>query len=255
MAYDIIPKNIQDIGRIQIFQENLNEYVKVYTHFANKQIDPIALSKTSSEYKKIKVSRKLQDSFDLKEVSKKLQLKDVNLSFGEGSRGGRGIQSKGFKFEKEFADDLKSWWQGKEKYSSAINRSLVLDLVSKYDWDKKSISNFKVISEGGENKPRPLIFSGSQVFVGTAGDPNIGKTITDVTVEVDNRPIYFSLKSTGTVTFFNSGVMKVLKEVEIKKGQITNRNGLALLKLLGLNQSKFCDVFNTYGTKMKRYNI
>ena len=95
---------------------------------------------------------------------------------------------------------------------------------------------FDVDNAGGLNQRRPLVFQGDQVYIGKAGDPYIGPTVTDITVKSDKGPVYLSLKATGTVTFFNAGVTKYLIADEMKKfNTVKNPQGKALLKMLGLN--------------------
>ena len=85
---------------------------------------------------------------------------------------------------------------------------------------------------------------------GGGADGNIGAIVTDLTLygiypnDKEELVAYLSLKSGGTVTFFNVGVKKVLPTDEIKKGFIENTNGLALLDIFGIKQALFCDTFN-----------
>jgi len=53
-----------------------------------------------------------------------------------------------------------------------------------------------------------------------------------------------SLKTGGTVTFFNSGVRTVLSPAEIKSGRITNKDGLKILDMFNINDALFCDIYN-----------
>lgn len=254
MAYDFIPNSAAEIEKEKAFKST--EYSKVYTYLFNKfkKKDPIALSKTSSEMKMIKITRSLQSVLDIKQLHALLKLNDVKLSFGEGSRGGRGVKNKGGQFEVDLTKDLITWWEGGTKYTNNATKPIIEELSTHYGWNKKSIKKFDVKQMGELNQKRPLIFSGKDAYIGTAGDPNIGKTVTDITVMADKKPIYLSLKATGTVTFFNAGVARIFIPDEMKKHKtVKNVNGLALLQILGIDPVKFTAVFNSYGTGVKRF--
>ena len=249
MAYDFIPQSRKEITQAAVFGA---EYEAVYDYLFEKfkRKDPIALSKKPTEKRQIKVSRGFQGSTTTKDITKALDLKVVKLSFGEGSRGGRGAQNKGMQFEVDLTNDLNKWWQD-EKLGNAQAEKIINEMADYYKWHK--VKKFVVSNEGGLNQRRPLIFQGNQPFIGTAGDQNIGKTVTDITVFADNKPVYLSLKATGTVTFFNAGVTKFLIADEMKKYKtIKNPQGLALLKMLGISPVSLAQVFNSYGGKMVR---
>ena len=250
MAYDFIPKSNNDIEKAGVF---MAEHTRVYSYLFNKfkRPDPIALSKKNQEKKIIKVSRGFQGSVTLPDIKRELELNDVKLQFGEGSRGGRGAGNKGNQFEVDLGHDLNSWWNDEDNYKSKYSLPIIEEMSKMYDWEKSK--TFKVSVEGGLNQKRPLIFT-NQPYIGTPGDQKIGKTVTDITVETDgNKKVYLSLKATGTVTFFNAGVTKVLIADEMKKfGTIKNPQGRALLKMLGLSPEKLANVFNSYGGQMKR---
>ena len=52
------------------------------------------------------------------------------------------------------------------------------------------------------------------------------------------------MKLGTTTTFFNVGVRTVLPPEDIKANNIKNKDGKKLLKLFGIQQDLFCDVFN-----------
>lgn len=252
MAYDFIPESAVDISKAKVFKSG--DYAKIYTHLATKykKKDPIALSKDPKEMKVIKITRALQSVLDLKQLQTLLKIKDVKLSFGEGSRGGRGVKNKGGQFEDDLTNDLNAWWEGSEKYQNPASGPIIEELAKHYKWNKAK--TFKAVQMGALNQKRPLVFSGKDVFIGTSGDPNIGKTVTDITVTADNKEVYLSLKATGTVTFFNAGVARIFLPDEMKKsGTVKNANGLSLLKILGLDPQRFAAVFNSYGGTVKRF--
>mgnify|MGYP001303689374 CR=1 FL=1 len=247
MAYDFIPQTVNDIKKAGVFGA---EYESVYTYLSEKynRKDPIALSKKPNEKRQIKVSRGFQSVTTIKDIQKAVKTDLVKLSFGEGSRGGRGVQNKGGQFEVDLTDDLETWWKDGSKYKSKFTEKVIDEMAKQYGWNKSK--TFDVDNAGGLNQRRPLVFQGDQVYIGKAGDPYIGPTVTDITVKSDKGPVYLSLKATGTVTFFNAGVTKYLIADEMKKfNTIKNPQGKALLKMLGLNPTKLSTVFNQYGGK------
>jgi hypothetical protein len=255
MAYDFIPKSLNEISKESIFKNE--EYGRVYTYLSEKfrRDDPIALSKNPNEMKNIKITRALQGTIELRTIKDFLRIKDVKLSFGEGSRGGRGTQNKGGQFELDFTQDLKTWWEGNNNYINASSEKIINEMAQHYKWDKKK--TFEVDNVGGLNQRRPLVFAGKNVYIGTGSDPNIGATVTDITINADGKKVYLSLKATGTVTFFNAGVATILTPQDMKLNKtITNQKGLALLKVLGLDPVKFANVFNDAASNkpIRRYS-
>ena len=250
MAYDFIPQTVNDIKKAGVFGA---EYESVYTYLSEKynRKDPIALSKKPNEKRQIKVSRGFQSVTTIKDIQKAVKTDLVKLSFGEGSRGGRGVQNKGGQFEVDLTDDLETWWKDGSKYKSKFTEKIIEEMAKQYGWNKSK--KFDVDNAGGLNQRRPLVFQSGQIFIGKGGDQNIGSTVTDITVTSDNGPVYLSLKATGTVTFFNAGVTKYLIADEMKKfNTVKNPQGKALLKMLGLNPTKLATVFNQYGGKAFR---
>lgn len=250
MAYDFIPKSQADIQKAGVF---LKEHARVYEYLYKKfnRVDPIALSKKPSESKTIKVTRAFQTVTTIQQLKQETKVNDVKLSFGEGSRGGRGVANKGNQFEIDLTKDLGTWWEDETKYENKHSKRIIEEMSKQYGWAKSK--KFDVNNEGGLNQKRPLVFTGSNVYIGTSGDQNIGKTVTDITVTSDKGPVYLSLKATSTVTFFNAGVTKYLIADEMRNlGTIKNKEGLMLLKMLGLNPKKLASVFNTYGGKQVR---
>ena len=94
-AYDIIPKNDDDVDAIKHLDDNQKEKVKELLSTVKKKSgkkDPLALSPSSNE-KGIKIQRAAFDDIDADALSKQSGFK---LSAGDGSRGGGGSKSKGF---------------------------------------------------------------------------------------------------------------------------------------------------------------
>ena len=87
-----------------------------------KRKDPIALSKKPNEKRQIKVSRGFQSVTTIKDIQNAVKTDLVKLSFGEGSRGGRGVQNKGGQFEVDLTKDLVTWWEDGTNYKSKFTR-------------------------------------------------------------------------------------------------------------------------------------
>lgn len=106
-------------------------------------------------------------------------------------------------------------------------------------------------ADGGLNQKRPLTFAGGKITCGPAGNYNVGKVVTDVTVPVDKCPVtgekevYLSLKYGNTVTFVNAGIKKFFTEDFFNGGKLKGE-GKDLLKMLGIDENKFREVFTSY---------
>ena len=109
---------------------------------------------------------------------------------------------------------------------------------------------------GGLNQPRPLTGeSPSQLHIAPNSAIKHGEKLTDITLGLGKngtKKIFLSLKFGGTLTFMNAGVGKVLIQDDIKKYNIKDKQGLALLKLFGINEIDFCHVFNGVTKKIKK---
>jgi len=171
------------------------------------------------------------------------------VKFGDGSAGGRGVNNKGGKFEDALAPAIKTLSDGGKVTDGDLVTSYdeVYKLTDLGEFDQGSL--FVDGTAGALNTKRPLQYSGSNIqLLSSSADFNIGKMVTDITlkgsVKKKKKEIYLSLKTTSTVTFFNVGIKEVLTTDEIKKNNITNKNGLKLLELFGIEPTSFCDCFN-----------
>lgn len=189
----------------------------------------------------VNVARALQDEMSIADIKKESGITSFNIKFGNGSSGNRGVNNRGNLFEPQFAQALENWWAGEEVDKNML--AAIEDLNKEYD-----ISNaekFTVNVVGGENTRRPLEFGSKIVLSNTKGSGfDIGTSVTDITLNIDDKEVYLSLKLGGTTTFFNVGVRTILTPQEIKSGKIRNVNGLKLLKLFGIDPDLFCQVFN-----------
>jgi hypothetical protein len=249
-AFSIFPTTEDEISN-----EKVKELFRVIKNYPKLSInDPLVLDPNSPNTAKI--SRSLQrDSKFIEYLNNELDIEldpidgakwnGISIKWGEGSRGGRGIKSKGLGFEGELIADLELL---REEGISESNKDQFIypDLtieISKELGLKKG--NFKVIPEGAKNQSRPLGFkSGGPVVEFSQG--SAAETLTDITIDKKGTKYYLSAKFGNTLTFFNSGITKILPASEIKAGKITNSDGVALLDTFGIDNETFCKVFNDY---------
>ena len=196
--------------------------------------------------KDINVSRTFKAIEDISSIKSNAGLKTVRIKYGNGSKGNRGANNRGNAFETQFATALNSWFaEGVDAVGNDDILEAILDLDKTYQLSNSKTLKVDVV--GGQNTPRPLDFSGANIIVsntkGTGTD--IGESVTDITLEKDDgTKIYLSLKFETTTTFFNVGVRTKLTPKEIKEGKIQNRDGLQLLDLFGIDNERFCSIFN-----------
>lgn len=247
-AYTDFPKSEKEIDN-----KDLKVLYKALRSISDIE-DPISLDPTKPSF--VNITRKFQTDKKALDVIKKVTGQDIsktgkikwnglNIKFGEGSRGGRGVKSKGLGFEGTLAGDLeKVSKEGltKQNAESFNHPQLISKIVNELGLKK---GNFTVRLDGSANKPRPLSFSSAGPIVSFSGE-NVAETLTDITIIKEGIEYYISAKFGGTLTFFNSGVAKTLPADEIRKGEIKNPNGIALLNTLGIDNKSFCAVFNYY---------
>ena len=171
-------------------------------------------------------------------------MQKLQIKFGNGSLGNRGSNNKGAKFEKDFADALDNWYLGgKEEVANDSVLKSIQEMDKIYGW--KTSKSFDAVVDASANTPRPLIFNPRIQLTNTKGKGfDVGKSVTDITVNADGKQTYLSLKTGGTTTFFNVVVRRVLTPTEIRNGEIKNKDGLKLLNLFGIDQKRFCTIYN-----------
>ena len=252
-AFTIFPTSEEEIKNPKI-----KEIFKIIKQYPNLKLkDPIVLDPNKPQT--VKVTRSLQrDSQFVEFFSNQLGIKldptsttggkykGVTIKWGEGSRGGRGIESKGLKFEGELETDLNLYnIEGlTEENKSKFKYPDIIIEMSKEIGIKPG--NFTVKLEGDKNQSRPLKFEGGNPIVGFSAG-TAAATLTDLTITKENTPYYISAKFGNTLTFFNSGVTKIFPSDQIKAGEITNSLGKILLETFGIDNKTFCRVFNEYG--------
>ena len=248
-AYDIIPKNDEDVDAIKHLDDNQKEKVKELLSIVKKKSgkkDPLALSPSSNE-KGIKIQRTAFDDIDADALSKQSGFK---LSAGNGSRGGGGSKSKGFAFEHQIVKDIQLYIaQGADadfKFPDMMK--------AMHDDFLKDAKTIQVQLDGTANTKRPLVFGDAKAVIG-GRELNIGHKVTDVTVTINgNRKIYLSAKFGGTVTFFNAGVGKIFPAKDFEAGKINNADGKKLLKMFGIDEKRFIEIYTKYDKKTAKRN-
>ena len=145
MAYTFFPKSANEIAttlaKAKKDPEVILEITKLFAHLkANAKIiklidTPINIDLT--KIKQINISRKLKQitpPLNLTTLKTKLKLEKININFGDGSAGGRGVNNKGGKFEKDLGPAFKKMFGGQEKQVKDA------DLVFAYnELDRKSV--------------------------------------------------------------------------------------------------------------------
>jgi hypothetical protein len=248
MAYTFFPKSATEIqktlkGDKYKISEIINLFGALKKMFPKEptpiNIDPLKISK-------INVTRRLSGEVDLKQLKSKTKISRITMKFGEGSSGGRGVKNQGNAFEKTFATAIEKWWSGEPqdlKLTGAVED--VADIYKLKELKELKVE-IEVKTVGELNNRRPLVYS-PRVLISSkipVKDNNLGPVVSDVTLISNKKEYYLSLKTSGTVTFFNSGIKSVFLTSEIKSGQIKNDNGVKLLNMFNIRNELFCDIYN-----------
>lgn len=170
--------------------------------------------------------------------------------FGGQVKGGKKVNM-GNQYEDDLTEALIDYCSGKtpKKYASHVTQ-IIAKLTEKY-----GKAPTKAIGEGGKNQKRPLIKKGGNIIIsaGGASTLNIGSTLTDITLEIDGKPVYLSVKFGSTLSFFNCGVrssgndkLALFPEAKLRAGDIP-KDGKDYLDMFGINYRSFLNVFENYG--------
>ena len=220
-----------------------------YNKFQTKELPDLIIA--------LKGTRKLLDLRGNLSGDKSLTTLNINKiekgeEFGGQPAGGK-KENKGMKFERDLDERFRQCLTGNPcegDYAKQAER--ILDVVSGI---KGMNSPAKDVdgSRGAQNTSRPIVLSGGKPIIAPAEPTQHGEKLSDIDIIHDNgRRSYLSLKFSSTLTFINSGVAaKYFPASEMKKGTITSRDGVAILKTLGIDNERFCKVFNNYGKPKK----
>ncbi len=177
----------------------------------------------------------------------KVKITEVEKSeeFGGQPSGGKKINL-GNVFEKDFYNRLIECVTGrccKGKFAKEAEK--VIEQTSK----AMNSPVIKATHEGGKNTSRPIVLSGNNPIIEPSQPEAHGEKLTDITLTHKNgRKSFLSLKYGDTLTFINSGVAKEhFLENDMKDGKVSIKSGKQILKAFGINNQKFCKVFNDYG--------
>tara|TARA_R100000773_G_scaffold14405_1_gene13173 strand:- start:192 stop:1283 length:1092 start_codon:yes stop_codon:yes gene_type:complete len=244
-AYSFFPKNEDEIRKeLATFpHDNVEEIIALFNFLKDKDASPINID--MKKPKNVNVTRALKGTYTVDDISKGAGLNIVKIKFGNGSLGNRGANNRGNAFEKDFKEALDGWYAGENNPNFPTGETLtaVQDIIKTYDL---ADSEWTVKVVGGENTRRPLSFKGDITLTNTKGTGlNIGDSVTDITIKQDSgKEIYLSLKIEKTTTFFNVGVKTKITKKEIDEGEIKNSDGKKLLDLFGIDNKRFCTIFN-----------
>ena len=196
----------------------------------------------------------LEGKYSGKSSKVKVKINEVEKSeeFGGQPSGGKKI-NKGNLFEKELHNRLVECITArccKGKYAKQAEK--IIEQTSKAA--KSPV--VKVRHEGGANTSRPIVLAANQPIIEPRNPVQHGAKLTDITLQHKNgKETYLSLKFGSTLTFMNAGVSKNhLVETDMKDGTVSIKSGKAILKAFGINNKKFCKVFNEYGKSTKAVN-
>ena len=264
MAYNILPSTEEEARKAVGFMSKTSakEAFRLYRHLYEKygHIIPNPLAFDSSKKNDCKIARMIQTEFTIKDIKKELKITTLRPDFGDGTRGNRGQNNQGTLFERNMEDALNDWIENKDDLSNNKYKDFIYDIVKHYNLEK--CDEIKVVSEGRQNKKRPMKLVNDHWEIGTASRTNgydIGATVTDVTLHTKcknvKRKIYLSLKTSGTTNLSNLGLKtNVFPVDEVKAGKIEKKDGLALMDTFGLNEEYLCSTFNEFQDGNRRYH-
>ena len=253
MAFNSIPKNSSEMRALagsSIDKKYRGPIIHFYNHIKKHYgvEDALAFNPKTNAGKSCKIMRGLKGTVDVSKIKKQVGL-DANfkITWGDGSRGNRGTGNRGNLFEEQLENGLNDWIEEGD-YSNNPYKDLIADLIKDYHLED---CQFVLVNEGPMNKSRPMKFDDGNWKIGSADAKNydIGHVVTDLTLHTKckgkpDKTIYLSLKTSGTTTMSNLGVKKIFKKDEIQNGTISTDLGLKVLETFGIDNSRFCRIFN-----------
>ena len=244
-AYSFFPKSEQDITTTLTDwpEDNVKEVIALFNHLKGKVNPPINID--LSVKTKVNVVRALKGTYTEAEIAQSVGLSKIKIKFGNGSMGNRGANNRGNLFEKDFKTALDGWYAGENNpdFPSGSMLDAIKDLDATYGLSK---TKWTAKVEGEANTRRPLDFRGKIRLINTKGKGfDVGPSVTDITITKESgEQIFLSLKIEKTTTFFNVGIKTKFLKSEIDEGEIKNADAKKLLDLFGIDNKRFCTVYN-----------
>lgn len=162
---------------------------------------------------------------------------------------GGAVASRGHGFEDNFLADMQTFQANRDLESENYNYPNIVKAIAKqFNITEKTSFIVPDTKAGSANNKREVSQTKDGIVIGN-GNLDIGSTVTDITLDIDGKPYYISLKLGNTVQFSNTGLVDIFKKEDIIKGNISTDIGRNLLNMLGIDMDTFCDVFNSYGKK------
>ena len=166
-----------------------------------------------------------------------------SAEFG-GTAGAGAKINKGIQFETDLQVSLQSaLGRGKKKGKYPESAAAIIERIAN---DINTPKDSEIL--GGQNQPRPIEGGANNIYVAPSSHRQHGSKLTDIDLNlVGGKKGHLSLKFGGTLTFVNSGVGRIFQQREIIDNNITTPLGRAIINMLGLDEQKFCDIFNLFG--------
>jgi hypothetical protein len=245
MAYNFFPTTAQELqNKTTAYRPEIAGEVFLLFTYLKQKFPKVAtpINIDTSKQSSVNINRVIEADTSIAKIKRGAKVGKLSIKFGNGSSGNRGVNNRGNLFEPQFAEALLKWWAGK-KINDRAMLAAIEDLDKTYDLSSQSSLTVNIV--GGENTKRPLTYDPKIKLTNPKGRGyNIGESVTDITLVNNKETIYLSLKLGSTTTFFNVGIRTVLPPDDIKAYNLKNADGKKILKLFGIQQKMFCDVFN-----------
>lgn len=183
-------------------------------------------------------------------IGKKLPKRWTNIFKGDFSGNPEGLSTKGHNFEEEFLEMINAGIAAEKAKESVSKEFEQLKSVI-----GKDVEILGVKHDGGNNTKRPFNFDGKKIWIGNdpaaaKGPLDIGKVVSDITVNTSDGPVYLSLKFGSTNAILNLGVGSLFPKSFFEGKTRLSDGGRALFKCLHIDEEKFKETFVSY-TKTK----
>ena len=191
------------------------------------------------------------DEKKLKEIENSFKYRWTNIFKGDFSGNPEGPSSKGHNFEKEFLGMINAGIKAKKNKQKTSDQ--YKELIN-------TIGTGTVIKSadlcGTNNTKRPFNFDEDEgkMWIGNDSNkdeeiPNIGKDISDITLQTNNGPVYLSLKFGSTNSVLNLGVSELFPKEFFEGSKSLSKGAQALLECLCINADQFKQTFVSYKDK------